>query len=115
MQPAQLTPEEELQYTKHIIEAGNEILTAFQADGLVDDISMFQYDNFYLQIFQEILPEQGMMQLQPGNTAEEMAANIDYILDVVEKVVPEFDIYTLNGDMIVQGDLQQLAAMLDLV
>ena len=51
MQPAQLTPEEELQYTKHIIEAGNEILTAFQADGLVDDISMFQYDNFYLQIF----------------------------------------------------------------
>ena len=56
-----------------------------------------------------------MMQLQPGNTAEEMAANIDYILDVVEKVVPEFDIYTLNGDMIVGGDLQQIAAMLDLV
>jgi len=35
-----------------------------------------------------------------------MAANIDTILDFIEKMVPEIDIQVLNGDMIVAGDLQ---------
>ena len=43
--------------------------------------------------------------MQPGQTADEMAANIDAILDFIEKMVPELDIQVLNGAMIVGGDL----------
>ena len=44
-----------------------------------------------------------------------MAANIDQILDCIEKMVPELDIQILNGDMIVSGDLQQISMMLELI
>lgn len=53
--------------------------------------------------------------MQPGQTADEMAANVDAILDFIEKMVPEIDIQILNGDMIVQGDLTQIQMMLELV
>lgn len=47
---------------------------------------------FYIQIFQEIIPDLNFGQMQPGQTADEMAANIDAILDFIEKMVPEIDI-----------------------
>ncbi len=53
--------------------------------------------------------------MQPGQTADEMAANIDAILDFIEKMVPELDIQVLNGDMIVGGDLTQIQMMLELI
>jgi hypothetical protein len=53
--------------------------------------------------------------MHPGQTADEMAQNIDVILDFVEEMVPEIDMKILNGDMIVQGDLQQVAMMLELI
>jgi len=43
--------------------------------------------------------------LQPGQTLDDMAANIDQILDFIEESAPHLDIKLLNGDMIVQGDL----------
>ncbi len=108
----QLTPAQEMQYETRILALGNEILDAFQAEGMSNDISMFQFDNFYLQIFNELFPEQGFINRPQGNTEDEMAANIDSILDYVENLVPEFDIQTLNGDMIVAGDLPQIEIML---
>ncbi len=71
----------------------------------MNDVSTFQYDVFYIQIFQEILPELDFGNMAPGQTADEMAQNIDAILDFVEEMVPEIDMKILNGDMIVQGDL----------
>ena len=53
--------------------------------------------------------------MAPGWTNDEMAANIDAILDFVEKMVPEIDIAVLNGDMIIAGDLQQINMMLELI
>lgn len=75
---------------------------------MITDVQTFQYDVFYIQIFQEIIPDLNFGQMQPGQTADEMAANIDAILDFIEKMVPEIDIQILNGDMIVAGDLTQI-------
>jgi hypothetical protein len=84
---------------------GNDILASLNAEEVITDVSNFQLDLFYIQIFQEILPELNFASLIPGQTADEMAANIDQILDCIEKMVPELDIQMLNGDMIVSGDL----------
>ena len=84
---------------------GNDILQSLNAEDVITDVSTFQYDVFYIQIFQEIIPDLNFGQMQPGQTADEMAANIDAILDFIEKMVPELDIQVLNGDMIVGGDL----------
>ena len=71
------------------------------AEDVVSDVTTFQYDVFYIQIFQEILPELDFSNMAPGQTADEMAQNIDVILDFVEEMVPEIDMKVLNGDMIV--------------
>ena len=52
---------------------GNEIMAALNAEDVISDISTFQYDAFYIQVFQEILPEFNFDQLTPGQTADEMA------------------------------------------
>ena len=94
---------------------GNEIMAALNAEDVISDVSTFQYDAFYIQVFQEILPEFNFDQMNPGQTAAEMASNIDLILDLVEKMVPEIDMQVLNGDMVVGGDGDQIAMMLELI
>lgn len=70
-------------------------------------------DVFYIQIFQEIFGEN--LGLQPGETPEQMAENIDALLNMIEDALPEINIETLNGDMIVEGDFQQIIMMLELI
>lgn len=36
---------------------GNDILASLNAEEVISDVTTFQYDLFYIQIFQEILPE----------------------------------------------------------
>lgn len=98
-----------------ILEKGNEILQALSAEDVVTDVSTFMSDSTYIQIFAEVLPEMNFSSLQPGQTIDDMAANIDQILDFIEESAPHLDIKLLNGDMIVQGDLTQIAMMLELI
>jgi hypothetical protein len=102
-----------LQMEQHILKMGNEILAALNADDVVTDVQIFQMDVFYIQIFQEIFGQE--LGLTPGQTPEQMAENIDLLLNMIEESLPEINIETLNGDMIVEGDFSQIIMMLELI
>jgi len=102
-----------LQMEQHILKMGNEILAALNADDVVTDIQIFQMDVFYIQIFQEVFGQE--LGLTPGQTPEQMAENIDALLNMIEDSLPEINIETLNGDMIVEGDPSQILMMLELI
>ena len=101
-----------LQMEQHILKLGNEILAALNAVDVVNDIQIFQMDAFYIQIFQEIFGQN--LGLQPAQTPEQMAENIDGLLNMIEEALPDINIETLNGDSIVEGDLSQIMMMLEL-
>lgn len=50
-QPQQMSPQQTAQYESHILQKGNEILAALNAEDVVQDVTTFQYDVFYIQIF----------------------------------------------------------------
>ena len=101
------------QMEQHVLMMGNNILAALNADEVVTDVQIFQMDIFYIQIFQEIFGEN--LGLQPGQTPAQMAENIDALLNMIEDAIPDINIETLNGDMIVEGDFSQIVMMLELV
>ena len=45
------------QYEQQILQMGNDILQSLNAEDVITDVSTFQYDVFYIQIFQEIIPD----------------------------------------------------------
>lgn len=96
-----MSPQEQAEYEQLIITKGNEILASLNAEEYVTDVSTWQYDVTYMQIFAELFPEMSFDTMPVGQTEDEMAANIDAILDFIEESVPEIDIKILNGDMIV--------------
>lgn len=112
----QLSPEEEAEYTRtveHILNRANDILAALGVTEVVDNIDALRMDDFYILAFQGIFQQE--LGLVPGETEQMMAANIDEMLNMIEEAMPEIDIETLNGDMIVEGDLSQIVMMLELI
>lgn len=50
-----------------------------------------------------MFPEVSFEQMSPGITVEQMADNINAIIDYIEEIAPELDLSDLDGYMIVSG------------
>lgn len=61
---------------QQVLAMGNEILRILGAEETITDIESFTYDSLYLQLFEAFFPNLNLEEIQPGETAEEMAANI---------------------------------------
>jgi len=68
-----------------------------------------------MQICELLFPEVSFEEMQPGVTADQMAGNINAIIDYIEELFPEFDIADLDGYMVVTGDLPNIYTFLNVL
>ena len=100
---------------EHALQMGNEILRILGADQEIDDIETFQYDSLYLQLFGAFFPNLDLESVQPGETPEEMANNIQAMIDLLSEQVLECDLSYIEAEKIVEGDLQSIGKFLEVI
>jgi hypothetical protein len=66
-----------------VLELGNQILQVLGAEEEVEDLETFASDSLYLQLFEVIFPQFNLSEVEQGNTPEEMAENIQELLNVL--------------------------------
>jgi hypothetical protein len=76
---------------------GNEILRILGAEDTITDIETFTYDTLYSQLFEAFFPNLNLNQMQPGETAEEMAANIQALIDLLAESILEIDLSFISA------------------
>ena len=81
----------------------------------VYNIQEFQTDTFYMKVCELLFPEVSFEAMSPGITVDQMADNINAIIDYIEEIAPEIDLADLDGYMVVTGDLQSLYTFLSLI
>ena len=68
-----------------------------------------------MRVCELLFPEVSFEAMAPGTTVYQMADNINAIIDYIEEVAPELDLSELDGYMIVNGDLRNIYAILNLI
>ena len=68
-----------------------------------------------MRVCELLFPEVSFEAMNPGATADQMAENINAIIEYIEELFPEIDISELDGYMIVTGDLGSVYAFLNLI
>jgi len=88
-----------------VLQIGNQILTVLGAEDPIDDVATFTADSLYLQLFEVIFPNYDFAEVEPGQTAEDMASNIQGLLDLLGGQVLDMDLSFISAAKIVEGDL----------
>lgn len=94
---------------------GNEILRILGAEDTITDIETFTYDTLYSQLFEAFFPNLNLNQMQPGETAEEMAANIQALIDLLAESILEIDLSFISAQGIVTGDVMHISKFLEVI
>ena len=68
-----------------------------------------------MRVCELLFPEVSFEAMPPGHTPEQMAENINAIIDYIEELFPEEDISDLDGYKIVGGDLTNIYVFLDII
>ena len=100
---------------EQVLAMGNEILRILGAEDQITDVETFTYDSLYLQLFEAFFPNQNLNQIQAGDTAEEMASNIQTLIDLLGESVLEIDLSFISSMGIVQGELIHIAKFLEVI
>jgi len=94
---------------------GNEILRILGAEETITDIESFTYDSLYLQLFEAFFPNLNLEEIQPGETAEEMAANIQALIDLLSESILEVDLSFISSQGVVTGQLPDIGKFLEVI
>lgn len=85
------------------------------ADEQIDDLESFQYDSLYLQLFDAFFPQLNLSEIQPGESVEEMASNIQTILDLLQSSILDIDLSFISSKGVVEGDLKAIKSFLEII
>ena len=94
---------------------GNEILRCLGSEDEINDVETFTYDTLYLQLFDSFFPELELDKVQPGETPEEMAQNIESLINLMAESIVSMDLSFLSAQSIVEGDTTHIAQFLQLI
>lgn len=72
-------------------------------------------DEFYIQFFQAAFPEIDFSQLTAGQDVQEMAENIQALIDLLGEQILKYDLSHIKGDEIVNGNPEHCINLLQLV
>ena len=65
---------------------------------------LFFSDAFYIQFFQSAFPDIDFSSLEETNNEEEMAMNIQTLIDLLSQEILRYDLSHIRGDQIVSGN-----------
>lgn len=61
-------------------------------------------DGFYLQVFEAVFPEIDLSVLKQGESEEEMAQNIQTLINILDDNLEQYDLKQISGNEIVNGN-----------
>lgn len=98
-----------------IIQLGNDILKSLGVEEPINDVAVFFSDEFYIQFFQAAFPEIDFSQLTPAQNEQEMAENIQALVDLLGEQILRYDLSHIKGEEIVNGNPEHCINLLQLV
>ena len=81
----------------------------------IDDVSVFFTDTFYIQFFQSAFPDFDFSALENTDDEEQMAANIQSLIDLLSSKILMYDLGHIQGEEIVNGNPEHCINLLQLV
>lgn len=98
-----------------VLELGNHILKAVGAEEEITEIDAFRTDELYLQLFKALFPQLPLDELQPGESAEEVAENLSTLISLLGEYILETDLSYISATSIMEGDLTHLSEFLQIL
>lgn len=80
----------------------------------IDDVAVFFSDQFYIQFFEGAFPDIDFSSLEEAQTEEEMAENIQALIDLLSEEILKYDLSHIKGDEIVNGNPEHCINLLQL-
>ena len=80
-----------------VLEMGNQILKILGAEDTITDIETFTYDSLYMQLFEAFFPDLHLDQIQPGENEEDMANNIQALIDLLADSILNVDLSFISS------------------
>ena len=96
------------------MELGNEVLQNLGVEDQIDDVAVFFSDQFYIQFFESAFPDIDFSSLEEAQTEEEMAENIQALIDLLSEEILKYDLSHIRGDEIVNGNPEHCINLLQL-
>lgn len=78
-------------------------------------LTCFCSDAFYIQFFQAAFPEIDFNQLEEATNEEEMASNIQMLINLLGQQILKYDLSHIRGEEIVNGNPEHCINLLQLV
>ena len=100
---------------QEIINAGNIILKMLGSDQVIDNAAYFFTDKFYFLFLKEAFPNVEFEINEKAVTNEEMANNIDAILEFLSRRLLEIDLSHIQGIEIVNQNIDHVTKLLQLL
>ena len=97
-----------------ILELGNQVLGNLGVEDQIDDVAVFFSDQFYIQFFESAFPDIDFSSLEEAQTEEEMAENIQALIDLLSEEILKYDLSHIRGDEIVNGNPEHCINLLQL-
>lgn len=85
------------------------------AEDPIEDIETFATDSLYLQLFEVIFPNFNFDEVEQGNNPNEMAENINGLLQLLSQQILDMDLSFIDAKKIVKGDLKHMFNFLQLL
>ena len=97
-----------------ILDLGNQVLANLGVEEPIDDVAVFFSDQFYIQFFEGAFPDIDFSSLEEAQTEEEMAENIQALIDLLSEEILKYDLSHIKGDEIVNGNPEHCINLLQL-
>lgn len=97
-----------------ILELGNECLANLGISEPIEDVQVFTCDQFYIQFFESAFPDFNFSNLAEAQTEEDMAENIQALIELLSEEILNYDLGHIRGDEIVQGNPEHIINLLQL-
>ena len=97
-----------------ILELGNECLQNLGVVEPIEDVQVFTCDAFYIQFFENAFPDFNFSSLAEAETEEDMAENIQALIELLQDEILNYDLSHIRGDEIVSGNPEHIINLLQL-
>ena len=95
------------------LELANMILATLSSEDVITDPEILRMDSFYIEILQGLFDQD--FGLQMGQNMQEMADNIEDLIDLLKSTSPDIKGLPFSGEGIVQGDVNQINIFLEVI
>lgn len=93
---------------------GNQVLANLGVDEPITDVAVFFSDQFYIQFFEGAFPDIDFSSLEEAQTEQDMAENIQALIDLLSEEILKYDLSHIRGDEIVNGNPEHCINLLQL-